>query len=164
MTERLSLLALSRRRLLMAVPAVATAALLTSAAPAVAQNAGDPRYGGDITFLIDSLGNTWIPNNSAISSFQGHIWGHVTDKLVYVDADGKVSPWLAESWEQNEQATEFILRLKPGVTFSDGTPLDASASSPTSTSGTPAAGRTASTRSVSSRRPMSAPQRSIPRR
>jgi peptide/nickel transport system substrate-binding protein len=127
MTERLSLLALSRRRLLMAVPAVATAALLTSAAPAVAQNAGDPRYGGDITFLIDSLGNTWIPNNSAISSFQGHIWGHVTDKLVYVDADGKVSPWLAESWEQNEQATEFILRLKPGVTFSDGTPLDASA-------------------------------------
>ncbi|WNJ93826.1 ABC transporter substrate-binding protein [Bosea sp. 685] len=127
MTERLSLLALSRRRLLMAVPAVATAALLTTAVTALAQTAGDPRNGGDISFLIDSLGNTWIPNNSAISSFQGHIWGHVTDKLVYVDADGKVSPWLAESWEQNEQATEFILRLKSGVTFSDGTPLDASA-------------------------------------
>src|SRR4051812_30628290 len=37
---------------------------------AVAQQA--PK-GGGFTFLIDSLGSTWIPNNSAISSFQGHI-------------------------------------------------------------------------------------------
>lgn len=87
----------------------------------------EPRNGGDVTFLIDSLGNTWIPNNSAISSFQGHIWGHVTDKLVYVDADGKVSPWIAERWEQNDDASQFILHLKKGVTFSDGTPLNAAA-------------------------------------
>ena len=51
----------------------------------------------------------------------------MTDKLVYVDADGKVSPWIAERWEQNEDATSFILHLKKGVTFSDGTPLDAAA-------------------------------------
>ncbi|MDU6376232.1 MAG: ABC transporter substrate-binding protein, partial [Bradyrhizobium sp.] len=44
-----------------------------------------------------------------------------------VDADGKVSPWIAERWEQNEDATSFILHLKKGVTFSDGTPLDAAA-------------------------------------
>ena len=88
---------------------------------------GEPREGGDITFLIDSLGDTWIPNNSSISSFQGHIWGHVTDKLVYVDEQGEVSPWIAESWEQNDDATEFTLHLKDGVTFSDGTPLDAAA-------------------------------------
>jgi peptide/nickel transport system substrate-binding protein len=89
--------------------------------------ASGPPDGGDIVFLIDSLGSTWIPNNSAISSFQGHVWGHVTDKLVYVDADGKVSPWIAETWEQSEDATEFTLHLKGGVTFSDGTKLDASA-------------------------------------
>ena len=51
----------------------------------------------------------------------------MTDKLVYVDAEGKVSPWIAESWEQNDDATQFTLHLKEGVTFSDGTPLDASA-------------------------------------
>jgi len=101
--------------------------LLAAAAAMVGNPAHAAAAGGDITFLIDSLGNTWIPNNSAISSFQGHIWGHVTDKLVYVDADGKVSPWIAESWEQNDTATAFTLRLKKGVTFSDGTPLDASA-------------------------------------
>ncbi|NTH79865.1 ABC transporter substrate-binding protein [Agrobacterium rhizogenes] len=127
MTERLFSLSLSRRRLLITTSAVATGALVTMAGLAPALSADSPHNGGDITFLIDSLGDTWIPNNSAISSFQGHIWGHVTDKLLYVDADGKVSPWIAERWEQNDNATEFTLHLKSGVTFSDGTPLDASA-------------------------------------
>ncbi|KEA08286.1 ABC transporter substrate-binding protein [Rhizobium rhizogenes] len=127
MTERLFSLSLSRRRLLITTPAVATGALVTMAGLAPALSADSPHNGGDITFLIDSLGDTWIPNNSAISSFQGHIWGHVTDKLLYVDADGKVSPWIAERWEQNDNATEFTLHLKSGITFSDGTPLDASA-------------------------------------
>ncbi|KAA1176570.1 ABC transporter substrate-binding protein [Rhizobium tropici] len=127
MTERSTLLSLSRRRLLITTSAAAVAVLVATKGFTPAEAADSPREGGDITFLIDSLGDTWIPNNSAISSFQGHIWGHVTDKLLYVDADGKVSPWIAESWEQNDTATEFTLHLKKGVTFSDGTPLDASA-------------------------------------
>jgi len=125
MTERFLSLPLSRRRVLITTSAAATAALVAGLAPA--HSAGGPQNGGNITFLIDSLGSTWIPNNSSISSFQGHIWGHVTDKLVYVDADGKVSPWIAERWEQSDDATQFTLHLKKGVTFSDGTPLDASA-------------------------------------
>ena len=127
MTERLFSLSLSRRRLLITSSAVATGALVAMAGFTPAQSASEPNKGGDITFLIDSLGDSWIPNNSAISSFQGHIWGHVTDKLVYVDAAGKASPWIAERWEQNDSATEFTLHLKSGVTFSDGTPLDAAA-------------------------------------
>lgn len=99
----------------------------SSAGNASEAGSGRPTDGGDITFLIDSLGTTWIPNNSAISSFEGNIWGHVTDKLVYVDANGQVSPWVAESWEQNQNATEFTLHLKQGVTFSDGSALDAAA-------------------------------------
>lgn len=118
---------LSRRRLLTATSALAFAALVATAGVTPALAEGGAHDGGDVVFLIDSLGDTWIPNNSAISSFQGHIWGHVTDKLLYVDADGKVSPWIAERWEQNENATEFTLHLKTGVTFSDGSPLDAAA-------------------------------------
>lgn len=111
----------------------AVAAVMTLAAGCAASGAGseqgngERQEGGDVTFLIDSLGDTWIPNNSAISSFQGHIWGHVTDKLVYVDEEGAVSPWVAESWEQNADATQFTLKLKDGVTFSDGSPVDAEA-------------------------------------
>ncbi|MCZ7471881.1 ABC transporter substrate-binding protein [Agrobacterium sp. O3.4] len=128
MTRRSFSFSLSRRRLLFTASLAVSASLfLSTAAPLSALAADTPRDGGDITFLIDSLGDTWIPNNSAISSFQGHIWGHVTDKLLYVDAEGKVSPWIAERWEQNDTATEFTLHLKSGVTFSDGEPLDAKA-------------------------------------
>lgn len=97
------------RRLLHLIAALATTVALAagcssgSAASGGSAGDGQPRQGGEITFLIDSLGPTWIPNNSAISSFQGHIWGHVTDKLVYVDDNGKASPWIAESWEQNDR-------------------------------------------------------------
>lgn len=128
MTRRLSSLIFSRRQLLLTASIAASAALFFSTtAPLTAKAADTPREGGDITFLIDSLGDNWIPNNSAISSFQGHIWGHVADKLLYVDAEGKVSPWIAQKWEQNDTATEFTLHLKSGVTFSDGEPLDAKA-------------------------------------
>ena len=34
-------------------------------------------------------------------------------------------PWLAESWEVNDDATEFTFHLRDDVTFSDGTPLTA---------------------------------------
>ncbi|OLP57295.1 peptide ABC transporter substrate-binding protein [Rhizobium rhizosphaerae] len=128
MITRLSALSFSRRTLLLAASIAVSGALFTSTVvPLPVQAADGSREGGEITFLIDSLGDTWIPNNSAISSFQGHIWGHVADKLIYVDADGKVSPWIAEKWEQNDTATEFTLHLKSGVTFSDGEPLDAKA-------------------------------------
>jgi peptide/nickel transport system substrate-binding protein len=120
------------RRVLQAAVGILTATLVASACSSggTAQQAagsGAPRNGGSLTFLIDSLGDTWIPNNSAISSFQGHIWGHVTDKLVYVDEKGAASPWVAQGWDQNADATEFTLHLRPGVTFSDGSPLDAAA-------------------------------------
>ena len=120
-----------RRALLSAVGLLTTVALAAGCSSNAAQSSGSsadgPTNGGDITFLIDSLGDTWIPNNSAISSFQGHIWGHVTDKLVYVDEKGAVSPWVAEKWEQSDDATEFTLHLKDGVTFSDGSPVDGAA-------------------------------------
>lgn len=117
----------SRHRLTTRFSALGLSILLALSTAVPGSAADGARDGGDIVFLIDSLGPTWIPNNSSISSFQGHIWGHVADKLVYVDAEGKVSPWLAERWEQNDAATEFTLHLKKGVTFSDGTALDAAA-------------------------------------
>lgn len=83
--------------------------------------------GEGLTFLINNLDGGWVPSKSAISSYEANVWQQLTDKLVYTDPQGQVSPWIAQSWEQNDDNTEFVLHLREGVTFSDGSPLDADA-------------------------------------
>lgn len=112
---------------LSAAAVIALVAGCSSGASAAGADDGTPKEGGDLVFQIDSLGTSWVPNSSSISSFQGNIWGELTDKLVYVDDQGNVTPWIAESWEASDDATSFTLHLKEGVTFSDGSPLDADA-------------------------------------
>src|SRR5215472_6489438 len=36
-----------------------------------------------------------------------------------------VEPWLAESWTRSPDGREYTLKLRPGVTFSDGHPMTA---------------------------------------
>lgn len=50
------------------------------------------------------------------------------DSLVDINPEtGEFVPWLAESWEVNEDATAFTFVLRDGVTFSDGEPFTAEA-------------------------------------
>jgi len=89
--------------------------------------AGSPKDGGNLTFLIQEFPAGWVSSVSNISSYEGNLWGEITDKLVYVSSTGQVSPWIATSWQTEDNAEKYILHLKPGVTFSDGEPLNASA-------------------------------------
>jgi peptide/nickel transport system substrate-binding protein len=47
------------------------------------------------------------------------------ETLFVVLNDGTYLPWLADSWEVNEDATEYIYHLNPAATWSDGETLDA---------------------------------------
>lgn len=49
------------------------------------------------------------------------------DTLVRVDTDGTLIPWLAESWDISEDKLMITFHLREGVTFSDGTPVNADA-------------------------------------
>ncbi len=49
------------------------------------------------------------------------------DRLVYVDEEGEIHPWLAKSWEISDDYKEITFTLEEGVTFHDGTILDAAA-------------------------------------
>lgn len=52
----------------------------------------------------------------------------IYDTLMRYDPDtAKFEPQLAESLESNDELTEWTLKLRPDVTFTDGTPLDAEA-------------------------------------
>src|SRR5690606_2715541 len=88
---------------------------------------GEPVTGGSITVGLESETNTYLP-----SQFQGSQAGYnvayaVFDPLVTRDAGGEIQPYLAESIEPNDDFTQWTLTLRSGVTFHDGTPLNAEA-------------------------------------
>ncbi len=49
------------------------------------------------------------------------------DSLVWVDDEGNLVPALATEWEVSEDGTEYIFRLRQGVTFHNGEPFNADA-------------------------------------
>ncbi|MFC0558894.1 nickel ABC transporter substrate-binding protein [Halalkalibacter alkalisediminis] len=50
----------------------------------------------------------------------------IAETLVKIDEDLQIQPWLAESWEQNDEKT-WTFNIQEGVTFHDGTPVDGEA-------------------------------------
>ena len=51
----------------------------------------------------------------------------MTDPLVVRASDGSFVPGLATSWEISDDAKEFVLTLREGIMFQDGTPFNAEA-------------------------------------
>ncbi|MFF0771557.1 ABC transporter substrate-binding protein [Nonomuraea wenchangensis] len=51
----------------------------------------------------------------------------VADSLVWFDADGKIQPWLADSWEISDDGLTYTFKLRQGVKFHDGAVWNAEA-------------------------------------
>jgi peptide/nickel transport system substrate-binding protein len=49
----------------------------------------------------------------------------LTGEFLSVDENKQLTPWLAESWTSNADATEWTFKIRQGVMFNDGTPLTA---------------------------------------
>ena len=82
--------------------------------------------GGDLTYALEAetSGGWCIPEAQLAISGMMVAWT-VYDFLFVPSADDGFVPFLAESLERNDEATEFVLHLREGVTFHDGSPLDA---------------------------------------
>lgn len=52
---------------------------------------------------------------------------HIYEALFYMNTEGQLEPLLAESIEPGEKEATFILKLKQGISFTDGTPFNADA-------------------------------------
>lgn len=91
--------------------------------PALAQES--PVTGGTLIYLEQQAHTNLYPPAGGFYP-NGGVLNQITDKLTYQNPETlEIEPWLAESWEINDTATEYTFRLRPGITFSDGTPLDA---------------------------------------
>lgn len=52
---------------------------------------------------------------------------YVVETLTRLDEQGKIRPWLAESWSVSADGRQYTFKLRQGVVFQDGTPFDARA-------------------------------------
>jgi len=105
---------------------IAAALLLTGcSAAAGGTEASEPVYGGDLIHLAAEA-QTNFHWTEASHWENAAIIINLVDNLVAWDSQSvDVRPWLAESWDVNDDSTEFTFVLREGVTFSDGTALDA---------------------------------------
>ena len=84
------------------------------------------QYGGILKIGMDSdarsLGDpldTW---------YQTHVMGRpALEVLGRYDEQGIMTPWLAESWDEDASAMTFTIKLRKGVKFHDGTDFNAEA-------------------------------------
>jgi peptide/nickel transport system substrate-binding protein len=58
---------------------------------------------------------------------EAYIDRNILDSLVTEADNGSIEPWLATSWTISGNGLIYTFHLKPGVTFTDGTPLNAQA-------------------------------------
>lgn len=72
-------------------------------------------YGGSMRRAFKGVSDRWGPSKVQDSS------------LVRYDLELAFHPDLIESWEQNEDATEFTIHLREGLKWSDGVDFDSSA-------------------------------------
>jgi peptide/nickel transport system substrate-binding protein len=101
-------------------------AFAISLGPAATQTA-KPLTGGTLIYLEAQAHTNLYPPAGGFYP-NGGILNQITDKLTYQNPKTlEIEPWIAESWSTNDKLTEYTFKLRSGVTFSDGTPLDAAA-------------------------------------
>ena len=95
---------------------IAAASVLALAASANAR----PRYGGTLRVETQAAPEVLSPTDERLGPL-------VFDRLIVLDERNRVRPGLAVAWEHDAGYRRWELRLRAGVRFHDGTPLDATA-------------------------------------
>ena len=94
----------------------------STAAPGAEASEADRVDGGELTI--------YHANITVLDPRQNHgiVGRALADSLVDADPDtGEILPWLASAWEVDEDGLTYTFTVREGITFSDGTALDAAA-------------------------------------
>lgn len=89
---------------------------------------GPPVRGGHLRVALEGETNNWLPGRgNHVAPGALTVAMALFDPLIRLDHEGRFQPYLAESLTPNARFDQWELRLRPGVFFHDGTPLDAEA-------------------------------------
>jgi ABC-type transport system substrate-binding protein len=103
---------------------VLTALVVLPASPRGRDAAAQPA--GTLVIGLDQEPPTLDPHASP-SAVTYQIIASVTESLLYRGPDGKLVPWLAESWSTSRDGRSVTFKLRRDVKFHDGTPFNADA-------------------------------------
>lgn len=113
----------------LAVSALVLAACTTKETTGGAkENAPLDRDPNTLVVAVDAFNADFDPASAYLLS-SALIWRGIYESLVRLKGDSasEVEPLLADSWESNEDQSTWTFKLRPDITFTDGTPLDAEA-------------------------------------
>ena len=114
------------RRKVVAVMAIALVASLTQVTTSGAAGADTPKRGGNITVgIFDSFPGYCMADNLANSSLMAA--RTIYETWVEQRADGKIVPYLLKSFEHSADYKTWLLTIRDGIKFHDGTDVNATA-------------------------------------
>ncbi|MGM7696536.1 ABC transporter substrate-binding protein [Microbacterium sp. A84] len=116
------------RRILSATALIAAAALVLSACAGPGdENAAEG--GGEVVWAIEgaNLAAGHMDPQTSQLDVSSMVQRVVLDSLVFQEADGSFSAWLAKDWAVSPDSTTYTFELRDDVTFTDGEPFNADA-------------------------------------
>jgi peptide/nickel transport system substrate-binding protein len=110
-------------------PAGSEAPVTDSSAPATDAPAAEPQPGGSLVWGLEAdTSNPWRPSEMVCATSCYQVMFSVYDPLtVITDSEPNWEPYLAESVTPNADNTVWTIKVRPDITFHDGTPLDGAA-------------------------------------
>jgi peptide/nickel transport system substrate-binding protein len=112
------------------VAAMVAASLVGVSSPAAAQRSTQSKGGGGGTIswaLEAETTGGWCINQARLAQSGLQVARAIYDSLTILNDQGKYVPYLAQSFTPNATFDEWTIKLRPGVKFQDGEPLDAAA-------------------------------------
>ena len=89
-----------------------------------------PVPGGSLIIAGEAeVSNPWTPGAIQCDSYCQMRARAFYDPIAVVGEDKEVHPWLAESITANSDSSVFTIKVRAGISFTDGTPVDADATS-----------------------------------
>jgi len=107
------------------LPGAAAAFLEACSSASTTSTPSAPKRGGSVIFAVEAEINSFDARQGAWDSTGLTYARTVFDPLFTQGADGTIQPYLAQSISHNTDYMQWTIKLRPGITFHDGSQLDA---------------------------------------
>ncbi|MEJ5255613.1 MAG: ABC transporter substrate-binding protein [Acidimicrobiales bacterium] len=89
--------------------------------------AGEVKTGNKLVYGVEAETSGFDPTNDRWAASGVLIAYAIYDPLAAYDADGNLRPYLAESFTPNDNFTKWTIKVRPNITFHNGSPLNGAA-------------------------------------